>query len=129
MQEIDRPFRFTWEFVGIWTLLAIPATWLVASAKIRPWYSAIALAILVALFSTFVIYGPVLLWRQVIHSGTRGRLALRTLLSLICVGTVLFVGLLLSGFYTEGRAQILGFLFSGLATAYLNWKMEKRSGM
>ena len=74
MQEIDRPFRFTWEFVGIWTLLAIPATWLVASAKIRPWYSAIALAILVALFSTFVIYGPVILWRQVIHSGTRAAL-------------------------------------------------------
>ena len=125
MQAIDRPFRFGWDFCVVWALLVVPVFFLTRSFDAGPWYSEAALLVLVSLFATFVLYGPVLLARQVIHSGARGRFAIRVLLSIVLTAVLLFGGLFFSGAYTESRARILGFIFTAGATAYLSWRLER----
>jgi hypothetical protein len=126
MQAIDRPFRFTWDFCIVWTLLLIPVFFLTRSHDIGPWYSEAALLILAPLFATFVLYGPVLLVRQMIRSGSRGWFAIRVFLSILLAAVLVFGGLLLSGVYSESRARILGFVFTAIATVYLSWRLERR---
>jgi len=125
MQAIDRPFRFTWDFCVVWALLVVPFFFLTRSRDIGPWYSEAALLILAPLFATFVLYGPVLLVRKVVHSGSRGWFVLRVFLSVLLVALLLFGGLLLSGAYTESRARIFGFVFTAVATMYLSWRLER----
>jgi hypothetical protein len=125
MQAIERPFRFSWDFCVVWALLVVPVFILTRSRDFGPWYSEAALLILVPLFATFVLYGPVLLARQVIHSGARGRFVFRVLLSIVLAAVLLFGGLFLSGVYTENRARILGFVFTAAATVYLSWRLER----
>ena len=125
MQAIDRPFRFTWDFCVVWALLVVPVFLLTRSRDVGPWYSEAALLILAPLFATFVLYGPVLLVRQVVHSGSRGWFVLRLFLAVLLAAVLLFGGLRLSGVYTESRARILGFVFTAVATAYLSWRLER----
>ena len=125
MEAIDRRFRFTWDFCVVWALLVVPVFFLTHSRDIGPWYSEAALLILAPLFATFALYGPVLLVRQVVHSGSRGWFVLRVFLSRLLVAVVLFGGLLLSGVCTESRARILGFVFTAVATVYLSWRLER----
>jgi hypothetical protein len=127
MQPIDRPFRLTLDFVVAWALLAVPAFFLVRHADVGPWYSQAAALILLPLFATFVIYGPVLLARQIIRSRSRGLIVARVLLSILMFAVCFFAGLWLSGYYTEGRAQILAFAFSSLAITYLHWRLRPES--
>ena len=124
MNEIDKPFRFTWDFCIVWGFLAIPTAILTRRLDWGEWYSDTALVIIISLFATFALYGPVLLFRQVVRSGSRGRLAVRILLSLVLVGAVFFGGLVISGFYTEESARIVAFFFVAAATAFLNWRMS-----
>jgi len=125
MSMIDRPFRFTWDFCVVWLLLVLPTFVLTRSQDFGPWYSRAAVLILLPMFATFVLYGPVLLVRQVIGSGSRGWLVARVLVSIISVGALLLGGLLLSGFYTQTRARIIAFVFIIVATIYLHWKLER----
>ena len=126
MQPIDKPFRFTWDFCVVWLLLAVPTYLLTRSSNFGPWYSYAGILILVPLFAAFAIYGPVLLVRQIIRSGSRGRFVAQTFLAILLVAALVFGGLLASGFYTESRARILAFFFSGAATLFLNWRLDKR---
>jgi len=90
-----------------------------------PWYSYCGCIILVSLFATFVLYGPVLLSRQIVRSGTHGWFVLRVLISILLVGVLLFVGLLVSGFYSRSNARILAFFFVAAATVYLHWRTDE----
>ena len=124
MQLIGRPFRFTLNFVVVWMLLAVPTFFLIRSADVGPWCSQIAVLILLPLFATFVLYGPVLLTRQIFRSGSRGGFVARVFLSILLFAVLLFGGLSVSGYYTESQAQILVFAFSSVATAYLHWRLR-----
>jgi hypothetical protein len=124
MQPIDRPFRFTWDFVVVWAILVVPAFLLTHRADLGSWYSYCGMLILLPLFATFALYGPVLLARQVIRSGSRGWLVARVFFSIIVVGALLLGGLYISGFYTRRDGGILTFLFTAAATVYLNWRLE-----
>ena len=125
MQPIDRPFRFTLDFAVVWVLLAFPAFFLIRSADIGPWYSKAAMLLLLPLFAAFVIYGPVLLARQIIRSGTRGWFVLRVLLSIL-VGGTLFAAIMLFTGHGEHAAYWTG-TASLIATAYLHWRLRDES--
>jgi hypothetical protein len=125
MQVIDRPFRFSRDFCVVWVLLVVPTYFVTRQHDVGPWYSEGASLVLVPLFATFVLYGPVLLVRQVIHSGSRGRFVARVFLSIVLAATLLFGSLLLSGVYTESHARILAFAFTFAATVYLNWRLAR----
>jgi hypothetical protein len=124
MQPIDRPFRFTLDFIVVWVLLAVPTFLLLRHADIGPWYSQLAALILLPLFATFVLYGPVLLTRQIFRSGSRGGFVGRVFLSILLFAVLVFGGLWVSGYYTELRAQIMAFVFSSVATAYLHLRLR-----
>jgi hypothetical protein len=128
MRPIDRPFRFTWDFCVAWALLAVPAFVLTRRLELGPWYSHYSAVIVLSLFATFVLYGPILLSRQVIHSGAHGRLVLRVLFSIILTAILLFVGLMKSGFYSRGNARILAFFFVAAAIVYLHWRTDETDG-
>lgn len=128
MQPIDRPFRFTLDFCVVWGLLAIPTYLLLRRGDIGPWFSEIAALILLSLFATFVLYGPVLLARQIVRSGSRGWFVARVLLSIVMAATLAFGVLWLSGNYTEAKARYLVFFVSVFATAYLNWRLRHEPG-
>src|SRR5258708_4366532 len=100
MQPVDRPFRFTLDFVVVWGLLAVPSFCLIRSADVGPWYSEIAVLILLSLFATFVLYGPVLLTRQIFRSGSRGGFIAGVFLSVLGFAVLLFGGLWVLGYYT-----------------------------
>jgi hypothetical protein len=121
MQPIDRPFRFTLDFGVVWVLLAIPAFFLIRRAEIGPWYSQTAEIILLPLFAAFVLYGPVLLARQVVRSGSRGWFVLRVFVSVL-LGTVLFAAVLLFTGHGE-RAHWVG-AASFIAILYLHWRLR-----
>lgn len=125
MQTIDRPFRFTSDFCVVWALLVVPTFLLTHRSDFGPWYSYAGILILLPLFAAFVLYGPVLLVRQVIRSGSRGWFVARMFLAILLVAVLLFGGLFLSGFYTESRARILAFVFAAAATMFLSWRSER----
>ena len=112
------------DFGVVWALLAVPTFFLIRPADIGPWYSETAALILLPLFATFVLYGPVLLARQIICSGSHGWFVARVLLSIVMFALLLFGGLFLSGKYTETGARLLAFVFSAFATAYLHWRLR-----
>ena len=121
MQPIDRPFRFTWDFCIVWSFLAV-VTLLVTHrselAEIRLSYFAIL--ILLPFFATFVLYGPVLLARQIIRSGSRGWFAARVLVSIL-LAAVLFAAIM---FFT-GHGDHASWWSGGaafVAIAYLHWR-------
>jgi hypothetical protein len=124
MQPIDRPFRFTRDFVVVWVLLAVPAFFVVRRSDIGPLFSQIAATIVLPLFAAFVLYGPVLLTRQILRSGSRGWFVAKVTLSILMFLGLLFGGLWISGYYTEARASILALAFLSFATAYLHWRLR-----
>ena len=124
MQAVDRPFRFTWDFCLVWALLVVPTFFLTRRHDFGPWYSQAALLVVAPLLATFVLYGPVLLVRQVIRSGSRGWFVARVFLSILCVAVLVFGGFWASGSYTESRGSVLGFFFAAVATSYLNWRLK-----
>jgi hypothetical protein len=127
MEPIDRPFRFSRDFCVAWALLAVPMFILVLTGRwdFGPWYSDAAFIIIGPFFATFFIYGPVLLMRQVIRSGSHGWFIFRVFTSIVLVATLLLVGLYFSGYYTEWRARLLAGVFTVAATVYLSWRMER----
>ena len=126
MHAVDRPFRFTLDFVVVWALLGVPSFFLIRHADIGLWYSKAAALVLLPLFAAFVLYGPVLLARQIIRSGTRGWFVLRVLLSIL-LGAVLFAVVLLF----TGHGEHAGY-WSGTAacaaTVYLHWRLRDEQG-
>src|SRR5436305_1675780 len=128
MKVIDRPFRFTLDFSGVWLLIWVSVFCLTRGQDVGPWYSDVAIVTVGSLFMTFLLYGPVLVVRQVVRSGSRGRFVGRVLLSILLVTALAFGGLLLFGIYTESIERVLAFGSTAIATFYLNWRLEKHRG-
>jgi hypothetical protein len=127
MQPVDKPFRFTGDFCVVWALLVVPTFLLTRHSDfVSPWYSYASVLILLPLFAAFALYGPVLLVRQIFRSGSRGWFVARMFFAILLVAVLLFGGLFLSGYYTEGRARILAFFFAAAATMFLSWRTEPR---
>jgi hypothetical protein len=127
MQEINKPFRFTWDFCLVWAFLAVPTWFFTRNLDSIEWYSHGVLTILVSLFATFVSYGPILLAKQIKRSGSYGYHVLKVLLLIFFVVAILFVILLVSGFYTEERARFLVWVvFGSLAGGYLSSKRQSK---
>jgi hypothetical protein len=127
MREIDKPFRFTWDFCLIWAAFAVAIGFLSRHIDLATWYSHGASVIVAALFSTFLIYGPVLLTRQAIRSGSRGWFVLRIFISIILVLCLFFTIWFVSGFWTETRGHLSGFILAAIATVYLHWRIDNQN--
>lgn len=127
MEPIDRPFRFSWDFCLVWAFLVVPTFVLTHGLDLGPWYSYGGILILLSLFATLALYGPVLVARQVVRSGAHGALVLRALISIILTAILLFVALYVTGFYSQGSARILAFVFVAIAIVYLHWRTDDRT--
>jgi hypothetical protein len=122
MQPIDRPFRFTLDFVVVWALLAVPSFFLLRQADLGPWYSQVAAFVLLPLFATFVLYGPVLLARLIIRSGTRGWFVARVLVSILLAAGVYAAILFFTG-HADSPSWRTG-VVSCMAVTYLHWRLR-----
>ena len=126
MQPIDRQFRFTLDICIVWVVLLLPSYLLLRHSDMwhARWDDYIILTF-VSLFATFLIYGPVLLVRQIIRSGSRGWFVARVFLSILLVTILFFVGLYISG---HGRdvSSIWGGLAAYAATFYLHLRTDER---
>jgi len=126
MEPIDRQFRFTWDFCVVWLMLALPVFFLARSwDTLHAIWSSCILTLLLSLFATFLIYGPVLLMRQVIRSGSRGWFVVRTAISIVLV-----IALFLFCFSILGHGRDIPFwlvaLVSAGATFYLHMRTDGR---
>jgi hypothetical protein len=79
----------------------------------------------VTLFATFLIYGPVLLARQIIRSGSRGWFVARVLLSILLVTVLFFVGLYIPD-HGKDVSGLWGFIAAGVATFYLHLRTDEK---
>jgi hypothetical protein len=126
MQPIDRPFRFSLDFCIVWLVLAVPAFFLA-----RKWdtlhaaWSCCILTVLLSLLATFYIYGPVLLVRQIIRSGSRGWFVARVAITIVLASALFFFSLHIFG---HGRdiSPVWPFIVAGVAGAYLHWRTDAR---
>ena len=124
--EVDKPFRFTWDFCVVWALCLVGALYVLPHFKGAHLYERYLLALLVSLFATFLLYGPVLLARQIIASGSRGGFVARVFVSVllvICVsaGAFYFIP------YTPWRGHVFAFAVALVATFYLQWRLDSSS--
>jgi hypothetical protein len=126
MEPIDRPFRSTRDFCIVWIMLAVPVFFLARKwDSLNAVWSTCILTVLLSLFATFFIYGPVLLRRQIIRSGSRGWFVVR-----VAITIVLVVALFLFGFSILGHSGDIPFwlvaIVSTVATFYLHWRTDGR---
>jgi hypothetical protein len=126
MKPIDQPFRPKWDFFVAWAFLAV-ATFLLTRQMEQDegWYAYSAILILLSLFATIIIYGPVLLVRQIIRSDSRGWFVARVALTIVIAASIFFLGFHLFAPGKEVPVLWIG-IISGLATFYLNWKINRR---
>jgi hypothetical protein len=124
MREIDKPFRFRWDFCVVWLLLLIPVAYLLPQWRGQPTYAHYLLVFFVALFAAFLLYGPVLLARQVFASGSRGWLVARVFTTIILVAVVVLGAIYAFGLYTETRGHLFALLFTVAAIVYLHWRLD-----
>ena len=120
--DIDRRFRFTWDFCLVWLVLFIVTLCVLPASKGAHAYEHPLASVLVSLSATFVVYGPVLLVRQIIRSGSRGwfvaRVFLSALILLLVAGSILyFVG------YTPERGHIFAAVSGFWSVAFLHWRL------
>lgn len=122
--EIDKPFRFTWDFCVVWLVFFVVAFYELPASKGAHGYEHPLASALVSLFATFLIYGPVLLVRQIIRSGSRGWFVARVFLSVLVVlfvaaGVFYFTG------YTPERGHVFGLVAGFGSIAFLHWRLER----
>jgi predicted permease len=79
----------------------------------------------VSLFCTFLIYGPVLLVRQIVRSGSRGSFVARVFLSILLVTILFFIGLYISG-HGKDVSGLWGGVAAGVAIFYLHLRTDER---
>ena len=124
-REVDRPFLFTLDFCLVWAALFLISLYLIPSSKDARSYEHPLASLLFSLFATFLLYGPVLLARQIVRSGRRGRLVARVFLSVLLIllvggGVFYFIP------YTPVDGHVFGFAVGVLATVYLHWRLGSR---
>ena len=125
-REIDKPFRFTWDFCVVWALCFIGALYVLPHFRGAHGYERYLSALLVSLFATFLLYGPVLLARQIIASGSRGGFVARVFVSVLLViaigaGAFYFIP------YTPSRGHVFTFCAALIAIIYLQWRLDSSS--
>ena len=109
----------------MWALLVMPTFLLYRHwKKDDSTWTLCATVALLSFFSTFVIYGPVILVRQIIRSGSRGWFVARVALTIILATTIFFFSFNILGHGKEVPFVWI-FIISGLASFYLNWKIYK----
>ena len=120
--EIDRPFRFSWDFCFVWLVFFGVAWYGIPRSKGAYSYEHPLKSLLFSLVATFLVYGPVLLARQIVRSGSRGRFVGRVLASIL-----FFIVLAGSVFYfipyTDARGHLFAFAVAFGATLYLHWRL------
>ena len=126
VREIDRPFRFTWDFCLVWALFFIIALSVLPQSKGAHPYEHPLTALLVAVFATFLLYGPVLLVRQIFASGSRGWFVARALISVLLV-TLLGAGVFFLIPYTPSKGHVFAAVAAGASTIYLQWRLDSSS--
>jgi len=120
MESIDQPFRPKLDFYIVWAFLGVATLWLTHQMKRdEGWVAYSAIVILVSLFSTIILYGPVLLSRQIIRSGSRGWFVLRVLISTL-LGVILFCVILFVTGHANNNSQIWSGLVIAGAMTYLH---------
>lgn len=125
MKPIDQTFRFTWDFFLVWALFVVPTFLLYRNWKADDsTFSLCATVVLLSLFFTFFIYGPVLLVRQIIRSGSRGWFVIRVALTIVLTIAILFFSFNILGHGKEIPSLWI-FITSGIAGAYLHWRIDK----
>jgi hypothetical protein len=124
MQPIDRPFRPAWDFFVVWVFLAAVMFFVTRRSELAELPVAYyAELILVPFFATFILYGPVLLARQIIRSGSRGWFVARVFLSIIlALGAFCFI-LYFTG-HADDRSQMWSGVAISIALAYLHWRLR-----
>lgn len=126
MEPIDRPFRFTWDFCIVWLALAVPTFFLA-----RQWdtldamWSRCIITVLLSLLATFYIYGPVLLMRQIIPSGSRGWFVARVAVTIILASALFLFSLHIFG-HGQRISPVWPIVISAAASLYLHWRIDKR---
>ena len=126
MQPIDKPFRFTWDFCVVWLTLAVPVFFLARIwDTLRAIWSSCILTLLLSLFATFLIYGPVLLMRQIIRSGSRGWFVVRTAISIVLVTALFLVAFSVFGRGRDIPSSVV-VIVSAAATFYLHLRTDQR---
>ena len=125
MREIDKPFRPGWDFLAVWAILAVPGVKYAIRVIGSPWYSVAAFAVVVPFLGTFLIYGPVLFIKQIVRSGSRGRLVGRVFASIIACLALLYGGLYLTGNENIMRDPVFLILVPAVATVYLNARIRE----
>ena len=125
MQPIDRPFRFTLDFCIVWLVLALPIMFLAQRwDTLHTAWSCCILTLLFSLFATFVIYGPVLLVRQIIRSGSRGWFVARVLVTIVLV-VALFFGILTFLGHGKDISSLWVFIVAALAGTYVHCRTNE----
>jgi hypothetical protein len=126
MQPIDRPFRFTLDFCIVWLVLAVPTFFLARKWDIlQAAWSCCILTVLLSLFATFFIYGPMLLVRQIIRSGSRGWFVARVALTIVLAAALFFLSLNILG-HGKHISPMWPVIVAGVAGAYLHWRTDAR---
>jgi hypothetical protein len=120
MDEIDKPFRPKWDFFLVWAVLTVPA--FVFRDRLNsglPWYSVLSFVVMGPFLLTLFGYGPILLSRQIIKSGARGRYVAWHFV-FIFVPTILVCGILLLTNHSDAAQKIaLPLLFISIWGAWL----------
>jgi hypothetical protein len=123
MQPIDRPFRFTWDFCIVWAFLTVVMYFMTRHSEFADIpVSYYAELILLPFFATFLLYGPVLLARQIIRSGSRGWFVARIFLSIL-IGLILFSIVMYFTGHAEDASYWTGTV-SFTAMVYLHWRLR-----
>lgn len=128
MRPIDQEFRPRKDFFVAWFLIAVVAVIIGRPWSFDlPWFSKVAWILVVPFILTFFIYGPALLARQIIHSGTRGWFVFRTALAVI-VGAALILGTLhLAGLQGSPFGQMVKVGVSAIAIIVLDVRIGRRA--
>lgn len=122
MEEIDKQFRPKLDFMIAWACLTVPGVWLALKWIKDPWYSVAAFAIVIPFFTTFAVYGPVLLVLQICRSGARGRFVGRVFGIVLAFAIFTAAILFLTG-NVDNMFWSMALPF--VAIVYLNWRLRK----
>ena len=128
MKPIDAQFRPKMDFFVAWFLIALASvTFAQPWNDGLPWFSTVAWILVVPFILTFFIYGPILLMREVIRSGSRGWLVFREFLS-ITLALVIYTGaVLITGKNSASSGHLSGFALTWIAINYLNRRIGKKA--
>ena len=121
MKPIDQQFRPKKDFFVAWFLIAVA---MIAFARPwsfdEPWFSKVAWILVVPFIGTFFIYGPVMVVRQVVQSGSHGWLVLRTFLSVVLGIALILVAMHIAGLETSSVGRLVPLVLPAIAIIYLN---------